>query len=424
MRRNLRIAAFVAASLLWGCAGSAKESASPPSASRAKSFKGSARAMPSSLSKKDMEYARAFEARQMDQAASVSAEFEESPPPPPPPVEMIAAPSPIMAPIGQKPTSPSSPATPAVSARLIAYQGWIQLTSLEPDALLDSAERRVVALEGYVESRRGRHLVLRVPVRRFEELFQSVKTLGKVTSSRKSAEDVTEAVESTDLELQLRRTQLAKLKSILQRETKINERASLLQEIRRVSEEIARLEARSALLRKRVQLSTLELDATPLQTPSARKVVPPPSLYWITSLFNESDPGRIYWETKSNPLGATPEFVSTTPKGSEDPVWQAASADGSVVASFSVPNRPLGDARFWRSAISHYRGEEFLAADTSSVAQWSVARLPPVQPDGSVWWIAVRTTDKRVEVVQARMSVASDRQLGPAFRRMLQESKP
>lgn len=422
MRRNLRIAAFVAASLLWGCAGSAKESSSPPPPPPGKSFKGSARAVPSQnvvLGAADIAYAQAVESMRMDNATSASAEFEGPPPPPPPPL-----PAPILAPVGEKPSSPKSPGSPAVSARLIAYQGWIQLASLEPDALLDSAERRVVALEGYVESRRGRHLVLRVPVRRFEELFQSVKTLGKVTSSRKSAEDVTEAVESTDLELQLRRTQLAKLKSILQRETKINERASLLQEIRRVSEEIARLEARSALLRKRVQLSTLELDATPLQTPSARKVVPPPSLYWITSLFNESDPGRIYWETKSNPLGATPEFVSTTPKGSEDPVWQAASADGSVVASFSVPNRPLGDARFWRSAISHYRGEEFLAADTSSVAQWSVARLPPVQPDGSVWWIAVRTTDKRVEVVQARMSVASDRQLGPAFRRMLQESKP
>ncbi|MBK8803037.1 MAG: DUF4349 domain-containing protein [Fibrobacteres bacterium] len=419
MRRNLRTAAFVAVSLLWGCAGSAKESASPPPppAYRANSFKGGARAMPSpviSLGAADLDYARAEEAILMDKGTSAAAEFEGSAPPPP-------SPAPIVAGIGQKPTSSG---TPAVSARMIAYQGWIQLASLEPEALLDSAERRVVALDGYVESRRGRHLVLRVPVHRFEQLFQSVKTLGKVISSRKSAEDVTEAVESTDLELQLRRTQLSKLKSILQRETKINERASLLQEIRRVSEEIARLEARSALLRKRVQLSTLELDAVPLQTPTARKVVPPASMYWISSLFNESNPGRIHWDAKANPLGETPEFVSTTAKGSEDPVWQAASADGSVVASFSVANRPLGDARFWRSAISHYRGEEFLAADTSSVAQWSVARLPPVQPDGAVWWIAVRANDKRLEVVQARMSVASDRQLGPAFRRMLQESKP
>ena len=47
------------------------------------------------------------------------------------------------------------------------------------------------------------------------------------------------------------------------------------QEITDLGKEIARLEARSALLRKRVQLSTLELDAVPLQTPTARKVVPP-----------------------------------------------------------------------------------------------------------------------------------------------------
>jgi len=340
---------------------------------------------------------------------AASPEEASAPPPPPPP------PSP-----GQSGRKPST----TVQARLIAYQGWIQLAGLEPDAILDSAERRVVSLDGYVESRRGRHLVLRVPVQRFEDLFLAVKSLGKVVSSRRSAEDVTEAVEGADLELQLRRTQLAKLKSILQRETKINERASLLQEIRRVSEEIARLEARTALLRKRVQLSTLELDAVALENPTVRPRTLPQAMSWIGSLFEPNHPGWVRSETKGEPLEIGPEFVPNSPEGSARESWQAATADGSILGSFVLKNHPRGNAGFWRAAILHFRGDGFMAPDTFSVGPWSVARLTSFRPEQPVWWIAVGTRDEELHVVQAMMSPAGDRQLAPALRRILQESKP
>lgn len=420
MRRSLRTAAFLAAIFLWGCAASQKESASAPSprpygkgATGSRISPAAKKSMPgrneeASIAAMDLAVSQPLVAQDaFDAGGAAAAEFDGPTPPAPP------AGTPASTNFVQKAT-----------ARLVAYQGELRLASLEPDALLDSAERRARAMDGYVESRNARHLVLRVPVNRFDDLFQSVRSLGKVLGSRKTAQDVTEEVEGTDLELQLRRTQLAKLKSILQRETKINERANLLQEIRRVSEEIARLEARSALLRKRVQLSTLQVDAFSLVAAMPRSPVPPSSMEWISSLFGEVPPWAERWNTKELPLANSPEFVPLSSGSGGRAWWQAASADGSTVSNFRIANSPVGDARFWRSAIVHFRGEAFDAADTFAVADWAVARLPPIQPGGPIWWVALRVRGKHLDVAQARLSPASDRQLGPALRRMLQESKP
>jgi len=315
--------------------------------------------------------------------------------------ETVEAPSPTVV--------RSTPVGPA-QARQVSYRGQLRVASLDPDALLDTAENRVSTLGGYVQSRSGRSMVLQVPAANFTKLFEQIRALGEVQMSRRSAEDLTEAVEGNDLELKLRRNQLSRLKAILTRETKVEGRAALLQEI---------------LMLQRIRYSRLDLDAVALAAPPPRLSVPPPSMQWISSLFYDSPPEFANGDSRALELAHSPEFVRTSTE-SDKFAWSAASSDGALVQAWRLEVRPDGDADFWRESVAHFRGREFASADTSRIGAWSLLRLPSFDPSGAVWWLATRRPpgEGKLLVVQCRFTPAQEKRLGPAVRKMIEETTP
>ncbi|MDG1479973.1 MAG: DUF4349 domain-containing protein [Myxococcota bacterium] len=292
--------------------------------------------------------------------------------------------------------SPQLSATAAApTARMVFYNGLVELRVTKTDESIEAIKGMVEALGGTIESRSGRHVTVRVPVARFSEAMEQAMALGDVLSRSVTAEDVTEAYTAIDLRLATARATRDRLVELLARATEESEKIALLKQIQRVNEKIDVTESQLRTLSSLARFSRLTITLVPRQAFADRSHSQDAvGLGWIQDL---SPFARSVGDDERRVSVDTPDgLVVLSPRGR----FIAESADGAVLWTGRVPNEPRGDAEFWVSAISGRLSAEFESASVTTVGPWTMLRLVSDGDTPYRYLIGVIDTGKKLELVE------------------------
>jgi len=289
----------------------------------------------------------------------------------------------------------NEPQAPAKTTRMVSHSAILHLRSSDPEQATEKALRLTDSLGGYIESRNGNALVIRLPAASFKSHLELFADLGTITYRRIWSEDITQSFQDTELRLQIDKDKLQRLLAILEKTTNSEEKINLLAEIQRLSDQIKMHELLRKQLLARVQYSTLtmHIEAFPMNLHREEIV----AFQWIMGL----DPVR----TRS-PLDAevfelnAPEGYLILPEEARETMWAAAAADGSEIWARTFKNDPQGGANFWIEAIRLRQMGGYAKAEVTKQGDWQLLKLTSRGNKPFVWAIAVSTLEKELHVVE------------------------
>lgn len=165
--------------------------------------------------------------------------------------------------------APAEPETPAAVAELtsvtapeqqgllLTYQANLALAVYEVDKGLDAVEELTRQAGGYLVSRNGNAIVVRVPASHFDGSLKQVLALGEVLERQLQVEDVTAKVRDLDARLQNAEAVRKRLTELLAGASKTADALAVERELARVSEDIERMKAELKRFHELVAFSTL-----------------------------------------------------------------------------------------------------------------------------------------------------------------------
>lgn len=174
-------------------------------------------------------------------------------PAPPPPVEPAPAEPEAAAPAAEL-TSATAPERPGL---LLTYQANLALAVYEVDKGLDAVEKLTRDAGGYLVSRGGNAIVVRVPASHFDGSLKQVLALGEVLERELRVEDVTAKVRDLEARLQNAEAVRKRLIELLAGASKTADALAVERELARVAEDIERMKAELKRFRELVAYSTL-----------------------------------------------------------------------------------------------------------------------------------------------------------------------
>lgn len=288
----------------------------------------------------------------------------------------------------------AGPVSAQPAARMIHYDGFIRLRATDPPATLQTAADRVIACGGYVERMDETSAAFRVPVARFQAVFDETLKLGDVLKKSITVQDITESFQDTGLRLQIAEATRKKLMELLNKTTKEEEKLRLLREIHRLNEEIEQLINQKDTLSALASFSRLTLEILPRQEISRdEKPDDIREFEWIQSLspFERDVAQQDEYLAFEVPKGMVPL--------DRKHLWVAESADGAVFWAHRRSNYPKGDTDFWFEAIKTRIEPEFTAT-VSNVGNFKLLRLMSRTTAPYVYLIGVHVVDDRLEMVE------------------------
>jgi len=332
--------------------------------------------------------------------------MDPAPPPPPPPpsepmpmddgVAMLQEPS---AQAGGQATSPGpadpSETEPDAPARMVHYDGWAQIRTPRAERLVDDVVALVEEADGYVEGRGLRRVSARVPVDRFDEVWDEVLSLGPVVRRHLEADDVTDAF--TDLSLRLRSLVATRdrLTELLAKATEERDKLELIKQIHRLTEQIEVMQAQVQTLRGLASLSRLTVEAVAPELHGNVASQLPAGMEWIDGLSAWST-----WIPAATPrrvkLPVPDGFVRLDPRD-----YHLQSADGATLRGVTLRNDPQGDASFWRQAVSDRIGDQLDDGSVTTVGGWAMVRfVEQGSQEPYIWHLGFRVDGRHLQVLQ------------------------
>jgi hypothetical protein len=284
----------------------------------------------------------------------------------------------------------------AVAKRMVHYSGNATLRSTEPERILDSAIGLVAASGGYLENRSVGYAALRVPAAGFDSMFARLLRLAEVIDYHQEAEDITEAVQDTDLRLKVVVATLERLEDLIKKARTEAQKLRLLKELKQFREEKEVLEAQRRDLVQRARFASIQLWVR-TYTPSAAAGIFSRDLAdfrWIHSL-SPFDDRRFRGRSKLR-FPAPAGMVVT---GKRDP-WRATSSQGSEFWGSRVDVDLRADSRFWREAIRSRMVPGFKAADTAQAGGFLFSHFQSFGPTPYYYWVGVRSRDDELDVAE------------------------
>lgn len=279
------------------------------------------------------------------------------------------------APPTDAPKSAPAESTPApqkpvpAKQRMVHYDGFAKLKVTSPEATLDAAVRIAEGVKGYVESRSGNVVHLRVPVASIREVFAQVLGLGDVLARKLSAQDITDAYLSAELRLKTLRASRDRLVDLLPSANE-NQKISLLREIQRLSEQVVALEVQVRTLQQLAVFSRITVEVVPRQPANTSPVDELQAFRWIHALspFGRSVAG----EHDELELEPPANMVVTA---TDDDYWVAESADGAQIWASKLENEPRGDTVFWANALKTRLAKEYATVEETRIGKFQFVRI-------------------------------------------------
>lgn len=280
--------------------------------------------------------------------------------------------------------------------RMVHYSGNATLRSTEPERILDSAISMVAASGGYLENRSEGFAALRVPAAGFDSMFARLLRLAEVIDYHQEAEDITEAVEDTDLRLKVVIATLERLEDLIKKARTESQKLRLLKDLKRFREEKEVLEAQKRDLVQRARFASIQLWVrTYSPTASAGDFSRDLGDFrWIHAL-SPFDDGRFRGRSRLR-FTAPAEMVVT---GKRSP-WRATSSQGSEFWGSQVEVKLRGDTPFWREAIFSRMAPGFKASDTARAGDFLFCRFQSFGPTPYYYWVGVRSRGDEVDLAE------------------------
>ncbi len=154
----------------------------------------------------------------------------------------------------------------ASRALMLVYQANLTLGVFETNKSMDAVEKLAVEAGGYLVSRSGRDITVRVPSAKFQDTLGGVAKVGDVLDQSVNVRDVT--AEYFDLEVRIRNAEAMRtqLEQLLARASKVEDALAVEKELERVAGELERLKGQLRLWRELVQFSTIAVSFRPVAT--------------------------------------------------------------------------------------------------------------------------------------------------------------
>jgi hypothetical protein len=283
--------------------------------------------------------------------------------------------------------------------RLVEYSGTATLRSTEPERILDSAVSLAKAAGGYLEQRSPGYAALRVPSGDFDSLFARMLRLSEVVDYKQQAEDITEALQDTDLRLKVVVATLERLEDLIRKARTESQKLRLLGELMRFREEREVLEAKKRDLVQRSRFASIQLWVR-THAPTASAGLFSRDLddfAWIHRL-NPFEDDRF--RGRSRLTFPAPASMVVTENGFFSSDWRATSSQGAEFWGSQIDVDLRGDTRFWREAVRNRLESGFKVSDTASAGEFLFCRFQSFGPTPYYYWIGVRSRGGEVDVAE------------------------
>jgi hypothetical protein len=295
------------------------------------------------------------------------------------------------------PQAPQAPVPPRPAAkRMVHYSGAATLRSTDPERIIDSAIALVKAGGGYLESRSPGFAALRVPAQDFDSQFVRLLRLAEVLDYNQQAEDITEAVQDTELRLKVVASTLERLEDLVKQARTESQKLRLLRELKRFREEKEVLESRRRDLLQRARFASIRLRVethAPLAGSDAwRQDIA--DFRWIHALSPFDD---RRFRGRSTFRFTTPDGMVVSRKRRP---WRATSAQGSEFWGSEMDVDPRGDSRFWREAIRNRLENGFKSADTLKSGAFEFCKFKSFGPTPYYYWVGVRSRGDEIQLAE------------------------
>jgi hypothetical protein len=176
-----------------------------------------------------------------------------------------------------------------VKDRLVIYVAEFSLVVRSVRRSMDGINTIVSRFDGFIESTvtsdsyRYAKVVIRVPVKNFEDAIKSFERIGTVTYKSVTASDVTMEFNDVALRLETAKRVRQRMYELLKRVKKVKERVRILREIERLTTVIDSLTSRMNYLRNRASYSTIVLKLRAMVKDVVKRYIPSP-FPWIAKL--------------------------------------------------------------------------------------------------------------------------------------------
>jgi len=272
----------------------------------------------------------------------------------------------------------------------------------------------VARCNGFIESAvtsdsyRYAKVVLRVPVKSFEDTLRMIERMGTVTERKVTASDVTMEYSDISLRLESAKKVRQRLYDLLKRVKKVKERVEILKEIERLTTVIDSLSSRMKYLENRSRYSTIVIHMRAKVKDVVRQFIPSP-FPWIAAL----DPSRrSLFDDGSDlsferPLGFF--FLEKEFYREKSSAFLFVTPDQSTGIRIGiVENYPPADLKFWHEAFAidlQNRMYKVLAADELSGKHRLKFKRYSVQlSSGERSVVAFAVSGDRIIVIEARFA--------------------
>ncbi len=313
--------------------------------------------------------------------------------------EEVAAPPSEASPVSQVAggglgnTAPAAKPAPAKQQRMVHYDGYAKLKVTSPEETLDAAVRIAESAKGYVESRAGTTVSLRVPVAAIREVFDRLLELGDVMARSLKAADITDAYLAAELRLKTLRASRDRLVELLANANE-QQKLGLLREIQRLTEQVVALEVQVRTLQQLAVFSRITVEAVPRQPHSTSPVDELAAFRWIHELSPVSRAVAGRGDTLE--LEAPSGMVVLDDDDTDD-VWVAESADGVTMWTSKQENEPRGDTAFWLSALKRRLADDYPVVEELSIGGFSFVRMVD---DKYRYLVGVRADGDELQLVE------------------------
>ncbi len=176
-----------------------------------------------------------------------------------------------------------------VKERLVIYVAKFSLVVRSVRRSMNEINNIVSRFDGFIESTvtsdsyRYAKVVVRVPVKNFEDAIESFEKIGTVTDKSVTASDVTMEYNDVVLRLETAKRVRRRMYELLKRVKKVKERVKILREIERLTTVIDSLTSRMNYLKNRASYSTIVLNLRAMVKDVVKRYIPSP-FPWIAKL--------------------------------------------------------------------------------------------------------------------------------------------
>jgi len=279
-------------------------------------------------------------------------------------------------------------------ARKIHYNGYASLRVARIEESIQDIQALATKYKGGLENRGKSYITIRVPKEKFKEAFAKILSLGEVVSKSITAEDLSQAHQSTSLRLQTAKSTRDRLLELLNKTQDEKEKIALLKEIQRLNEQIDTMETQLRTLDTLSRMSKITVELQPRQRQTTSNQIEPFGFSWIHSLSPFQS--QVAKSGKRHVIPVPKGMVLLSKKG-----WfRAQAADGAVIRSATLRNQPEGSASFWQDAVLQRLSSGFAQAETSDLGAYKAVSFLSDSEIPYTYIVAIKTEKKKLHLVE------------------------